>query len=66
MPDSQDLPPTPNFPPLQAPTAWQYTDSTNTVVWRYNETGAMESCVATRDDVLTWQAAGNSIQPAGV
>jgi hypothetical protein len=46
------------------PTAWQYTDDKKSVVTRTYPDGSMESCVATRDDVVAWVAAGNTIQPA--
>lgn len=42
--------------------AWQYTDVTKTVVVRTYQDGSMESCIATRQDVLDWIANGNSIK----
>lgn len=41
---------------------WKYTDDTRTVVYRVHEDGSMESCLATREDVLDWVAQGNTIQ----
>jgi len=41
---------------------WKYTDDTRTVVYRVREDGSMESCLATREDVLDWVAQGNTIQ----
>jgi len=41
---------------------WKYTDQTRKVVVRAHTLGAMESCIATRDDVLAWVTVGNSIE----
>lgn len=44
---------------------WQYTDETRRVVFRTNADGTMESCLATREDVQAWVAAGNTIKEPG-
>lgn len=49
------------------PTPWQYVDGTpqpETVVVRTYPDGSMESCLASREDVVEWVKAGNTIQPA--
>lgn len=43
-------------------TPWKYTDETRSVVVRVNEDGSMESCIATREDVVAWVAQGNTIE----
>jgi hypothetical protein len=42
---------------------WQYTDSSNRVVFRVNEDGSMESHFVTVDIIQQWVAAGNTILP---
>lgn len=49
---------------IGTPTLWKYTDTTENVVIRTYPDGSMESCLTTRDDVVAWVAAGNTIQPA--
>ena len=44
--------------------AWQYTDSTEAVVYRVNEDGTVESCYTYVDIVQNWVNAGNTILPA--
>lgn len=49
------------------PTAWQYVANSqqpNTIVVRTYPDGSMESCIATREDVVAWVKAGNTILPA--
>ncbi len=46
------------------PTAWKYTDSTQVVVMRTYPDDTIESCIATRPDVVAWVAAGNTILTA--
>lgn len=41
---------------------WRYTDDTRSVVYRINEDGSMESCIATREDVVKWVEEGNTIE----
>lgn len=41
---------------------WKYTSPKRTVVYRVNEDGSMESCIADREDVLEWVAQGNVIE----
>lgn len=41
---------------------WKYTDETRRVVVRVNDDGSMESCIATREDVVKWVAEGNQIE----
>lgn len=41
---------------------WKYTDEKRTVVYRVNEDGSMESCIATREDVVKWVEEGNKIE----
>jgi hypothetical protein len=43
---------------------WRYTDSSQQVVIRTLDNGGMESCIATRPDVVAWVAAGNTILAA--
>jgi len=44
---------------------WKYTDDTHTVVCRILENGDIESCIAEREDVQEWVAAGGVIgEPA--
>lgn len=45
-------------------TNWKYTNARNEVVFRELPDGRMESCLATREDVVAWVAAGNTIQAA--
>lgn len=45
-------------------TNWKYTNATNTIVFRVWSNGTMESCIATRPDVVAWVAAGNTIEAA--
>lgn len=33
---------------------WKYSDETRAVVYRINEDESIESCIATREDVLEW------------
>lgn len=40
---------------------WKYTDATHRVVARVLDDASVESCIATREDVLAWVAAGNTI-----
>ena len=41
---------------------WKYTDEQRSVVYRVNPDGSIESCMAGRDDVLAWVAAGGVIE----
>lgn len=41
---------------------WKYTNEKRNVVYRVNGDGSMESCIATREDVLEWVVAGNVIE----
>lgn len=45
---------------------WKYAQTTipNTVVYRVNEDGTMESCLVTREDVQEWIAQGNTPEAA--
>ena len=41
--------------------AWQYTTEQRDVVQRSSDQGDIESCIATRQDVVDWVDAGNEI-----
>ena len=41
---------------------WKYTNEQCNVVYRVNADGSMESCIATREDVVEWVAQGNTIE----
>lgn len=43
---------------------WQYTDSTEKVVFRINSDGSMESHMVTIDIIQKWIADGNTPLPA--
>ena len=49
-------------------TNWKYAPAPllggERVVYRTHADGSMESCVESREDVLAWLAAGNTIEPA--
>ena len=38
---------------------WRYADANKTIVYRMLEDGGMESCLATREDVVAWMDEGN-------
>lgn len=40
---------------------WAYIDDTQSVVFRVNEDGTMESCLASREDVQQWVDSGGKI-----
>lgn len=41
---------------------WKYTNEKRDVVYRVNVDGSMESCIATREDVVEWVAQGGVIE----
>ncbi len=43
-------------------TPWKFTDERREVVYRTNPDDTMESCIATREDVVKWVEEGNQIE----
>ncbi len=41
---------------------WKYTDEKRMAVYRVLDDGSMESCIATREDVMKWVEEGNQIE----
>jgi hypothetical protein len=41
---------------------WKYATPEKRVVYRVLENGQIESCLATREDIVAWVAAGNIIE----